>query len=143
MTTAARVLDRATLAALVLLFVGGARAGALREPIEDAARRNFAEYLELLRYRNVADVPADIQRNAEFLRQAFERRECGAVEDACGSGHGVAPGKRAISAAAERCQLASSMPRQPPAKPFFTKRSFQSRARSSRDSERAHFQAVP
>ncbi len=74
MTTAARVLDRATLAALVLLFVGGARAGALREPIEDAARRNFAEYLELLRYRNVADVPADIQRNAEFLRQAFERR---------------------------------------------------------------------
>jgi hypothetical protein len=58
MTTAARVLDRATLAALVLLFVGGARAGALREPIEDAARRNFAEYLELLRYRNVADVRA-------------------------------------------------------------------------------------
>jgi hypothetical protein len=62
------------LALLALLLVGHAQAGALRNQIEDAARRNFAEYLELLRHRNVANVPADIERNAQFLQAAFERR---------------------------------------------------------------------
>ncbi len=71
---AARVLERTTLLLLMVLCAGHAQAGALRAEIEDAARRNFAEYLELLRFRNVADVPANIQRNAEFLRAAFERR---------------------------------------------------------------------
>jgi acetylornithine deacetylase/succinyl-diaminopimelate desuccinylase-like protein len=49
-------------------------AGTLRTDVEQAAQRNFAEYFELLRHHNVADTPADIARNAEFLQRAFERR---------------------------------------------------------------------
>jgi acetylornithine deacetylase/succinyl-diaminopimelate desuccinylase-like protein len=57
-----------------LLCFAEASAGTLRADIEQAAQRNFGEYLDLLRLRNVPDVPADIQRNAQFLQRAFERR---------------------------------------------------------------------
>ncbi|HEY8519556.1 MAG TPA: M20/M25/M40 family metallo-hydrolase [Gammaproteobacteria bacterium] len=59
---------------LALAAAGTAAAGTLAADVERAVRRNFAEYLELLRYRNVADVPADIARNADVLVRAFERR---------------------------------------------------------------------
>jgi acetylornithine deacetylase/succinyl-diaminopimelate desuccinylase-like protein len=64
-------------AMLALLALAGSRgtvAGTLAEDVERAAQRNFPEYLELLRHRNVPDVPADMARNAEFLARAFERR---------------------------------------------------------------------
>ena len=51
-----------------------AAAGTLHEQAERAAQKNFAEYLDALRIPNVAARPADIQRNAEFLARAFERR---------------------------------------------------------------------
>lgn len=56
------------------MIFGAAGAGELRDQVEAAARRNFAEYLELLRYPNVARAPADIVRNAERLQAAFEQR---------------------------------------------------------------------
>ena len=72
---------RAVLAAHAALLAFSAapfaQAGELETSIEQTAQRNFAEFLELLRYRNVAAVPADIQRNAEFLQAAFERRGFG------------------------------------------------------------------
>jgi acetylornithine deacetylase/succinyl-diaminopimelate desuccinylase-like protein len=40
----------------------------------DATQRNLAEFLDLLAIANVADVPADIGRNAAFLKSAFEKR---------------------------------------------------------------------
>ena len=52
----------------------GAFAGTLESAAEQTAQRNFAEYFELLGIPNVAAVPADIERNAEFLQRAFERR---------------------------------------------------------------------
>jgi acetylornithine deacetylase/succinyl-diaminopimelate desuccinylase-like protein len=52
----------------------GAHAGQLASRAAEAAQRNSAEYFELLRIPNVAAVPADIVRNAEFLQRAFERR---------------------------------------------------------------------
>ena len=58
----------------MLVCLADVYAGTLRPDVEQAAQRNFAEYLELLRLRNVPDVPADIQRNADFLQRAFERR---------------------------------------------------------------------
>jgi acetylornithine deacetylase/succinyl-diaminopimelate desuccinylase-like protein len=70
--------SRAALAAmLALLALAGSHgtiAGTLAADVERAAQRNFPEYLELLRHRNVPDVPADIARNAELLTRAFERR---------------------------------------------------------------------
>jgi len=57
-----------------LAAVSDAAAGTLREQVERAAQQNFAEYLEALRIPNVPAKPADIQRNAEFLSRAFERR---------------------------------------------------------------------
>ena len=39
-----------------------------------AAQRNFPEFLDLLAIPDVADNPADIQRNAAFLQQAFGKR---------------------------------------------------------------------
>lgn len=38
------------------------------------AQRNFPEYLQLLALPNVPDQPADMQRNAQFLEQAFRKR---------------------------------------------------------------------
>ena len=57
-----------------LAAVSDATAGALREQVEHAAQQNFADYLEALRIPNIPAKPADIQRNAEFLSRAFERR---------------------------------------------------------------------
>jgi acetylornithine deacetylase/succinyl-diaminopimelate desuccinylase-like protein len=85
-------------ALLALLWIAHAHAGALRGDIEDASRRNFAEFLELLRHRNVADVPADIQRNAEFLRAAFERRGLRARLVANAAGRPVVLAERAGAA---------------------------------------------
>ena len=68
---------RARIAALALVTLAGAgaaRAGTLHAEVEQAAQRSFPEYFELLRHRNVADVPADIERNARVLEQAFEKR---------------------------------------------------------------------
>jgi acetylornithine deacetylase/succinyl-diaminopimelate desuccinylase-like protein len=62
------------LALAALAVAGGAGAGSLREQVERAAQQNFAEYLDALRIPNVPDKPPDIQRNAEFLSRAFERR---------------------------------------------------------------------
>jgi acetylornithine deacetylase/succinyl-diaminopimelate desuccinylase-like protein len=59
---------------LAVAVLGDSRAGELREAIESIAQQNFPEYLELLRYGNVPDVPADMARNADFLSAAFERR---------------------------------------------------------------------
>ncbi len=61
-------------AAAALAAIGHAAAGELRPQVELAAQRNFPEYLEALTIPNVAAKPADIQRNAELLSRAFERR---------------------------------------------------------------------
>ena len=41
---------------------------------EHAAQSNLPEFLQLLAIPDVADQPADIQRNAAFLKAAFEKR---------------------------------------------------------------------
>lgn len=69
-----RAVGRMGLALLVPVFANMAVAGTLRADLEQAVQRNIGEYLELLQQPNVANVPADIVRNAEFLRSAFERR---------------------------------------------------------------------
>jgi acetylornithine deacetylase/succinyl-diaminopimelate desuccinylase-like protein len=57
---------------LVLL---AARPGiAAEDAVTVAARRNFAEYLELLAIPNVPDKPDDMRRNAAFLEKAFQKR---------------------------------------------------------------------
>jgi len=62
-------------AAAVLLFPGVLRAGALVDEITARAQQNFPEFLELLALPNVADQPADIQRNAAFLERAFQNAD--------------------------------------------------------------------
>jgi acetylornithine deacetylase/succinyl-diaminopimelate desuccinylase-like protein len=71
------------LAGCVLVLVApfmpsAAGAGALRAEAERAVQHIAGEYLELLRYRNVASRPADIARNAEFLRAVLEKHGLGA-----------------------------------------------------------------
>lgn len=58
----------------VALGAAAVEAGSLRDDVERAVQRNALEYLELLEQPNVASVPADIMRNAEWLERAFERR---------------------------------------------------------------------
>ncbi len=71
----AAVLPAAALSALVsAVSSGSARAGTLDAEAQQAAQHNFAEYIDLLRIPNVAAVPANIVRNAQFLQGAFERR---------------------------------------------------------------------
>ncbi len=65
---------RALLALTLLAAIGDAAAGELREQVERAAQQNFAEYLDALRIPNVPAQPSDIQRNADFMSRAFERR---------------------------------------------------------------------
>jgi len=60
--------------ATTLTALGDASAGELRDQVERVSQRNFAEYLDALRIPNVPVEPANIQRNAEFLSRAFERR---------------------------------------------------------------------
>jgi acetylornithine deacetylase/succinyl-diaminopimelate desuccinylase-like protein len=65
---------RAVLCALILLWPLLSHTATLREAVTEQAQRNFPEMLELLSLPNVADRPADIQRNARFLESAFSRR---------------------------------------------------------------------
>lgn len=58
----------------VLLFGCFARAHAADDRAANAVQKNLGEFLELLAIPNVADEPADIRRNADFVRSAFERR---------------------------------------------------------------------
>ena len=53
---------------------GAAHAGSLSADIARQAQQNLPELLDLLAIANVADQPADIQRNATFLEQAFAKR---------------------------------------------------------------------
>jgi acetylornithine deacetylase/succinyl-diaminopimelate desuccinylase-like protein len=64
------------LALLVALFVSahGATAGSVSTDVARQAQQNLPEFLDLLAIPNVADRPADIQRNAAFLEQAFAKR---------------------------------------------------------------------
>ena len=48
--------------------------GSLRDEVTRQAQDNFPEFLQLLAIPNVASEPADIQRNAAFLEQAFRKR---------------------------------------------------------------------
>ena len=67
-------LPHALLTLALLAAIGDAAAGALREQVERAAQQNFAEYLDALRIPNVPAQASDIQRNADFMSRAFERR---------------------------------------------------------------------
>jgi acetylornithine deacetylase/succinyl-diaminopimelate desuccinylase-like protein len=60
--------------ALALLCTPAARARAWDDEVIAAARRNLPEFLEFLSIPDVADRPADIQRNAAFLEQALRKR---------------------------------------------------------------------
>ena len=55
-------------------FTEAAIAGSLSADIARQAQQNWPEFLDLLAIPNVADQPADIQRNATFLEQAFAKR---------------------------------------------------------------------
>ncbi len=62
---------------LVLALLSAAVSASARpwdDQVADATQRNFSEFLELLAIPDVADVPADIQRNAAFLKSAFDKR---------------------------------------------------------------------
>ena len=67
---------RKLLLSLALLAVCSASLQA--HPSDDivtkAAQANFLEYLNLLAIPDVADKPADIQRNADFLVASLKRR---------------------------------------------------------------------
>ena len=60
--------------ALAALSVSPAQARSWDDEVVAASQRNFPEFLELLSIPDVADNPADIQRNAAFLEQAFTKR---------------------------------------------------------------------
>jgi acetylornithine deacetylase/succinyl-diaminopimelate desuccinylase-like protein len=59
---------------LGLSFSVTAPCGSLRDEVTQKSQENFAEFLQLLAIPNVASEPADIQRNAAFLEQAFRKR---------------------------------------------------------------------
>lgn len=65
---------RAALLAIIVVFAQGAAAGSLSADVARQAQQNLPEFLDLLAIPNVADQPADIQRNATFLEQAFAKR---------------------------------------------------------------------
>ena len=58
----------------IIVLMQGAHAGSLSADIARQAQQNWPEFLDLLAIPNVADQPADIQRNATFLEQAFAKR---------------------------------------------------------------------
>lgn len=67
---------RIHIVATVLTLLGG-QAAAATAPADQVIRlsqQNFAEYLALLSLPNIPDQPADMQRNAEFLQQSFQKR---------------------------------------------------------------------
>lgn len=57
-----------------IAFAGSTHAGSLSADVARQAQHNWPEFLDLLAIPNVADQPADIQRNASFLEQAFAKR---------------------------------------------------------------------
>ena len=59
---------------LLLMLAFSAQARDWDDQVVKAAQKNFPEFLDLLAIADVADNPADIQRNAAFLQQAFTRR---------------------------------------------------------------------
>ena len=59
---------------LLLMLAFSAQAREWDDQVVKAAQKNFPEFLDLLAIADVADNPADIQRNAAFLQQAFTRR---------------------------------------------------------------------
>lgn len=59
---------------LVFLFSQVVSAGTLVEEVVKFSQQNFPEYLELLAIDNIPDQPKNIQRNAAFLEQAFQKR---------------------------------------------------------------------
>lgn len=65
---------KALFSILLLLVVPSLHARDWDDQVIKAAQQNFPEFLDLLAIPDVADNPADIRRNAEFLRQAFSRR---------------------------------------------------------------------
>jgi acetylornithine deacetylase/succinyl-diaminopimelate desuccinylase-like protein len=60
--------------ASIVAFGGTVHAGSMSADIARQAQHNWPEFLDLLAIPNVADQPADIQRNAAFLEQAFAKR---------------------------------------------------------------------
>jgi acetylornithine deacetylase/succinyl-diaminopimelate desuccinylase-like protein len=62
------------LIAIGLLLSEAAFGGELAQEITRQSQQNFPEFMALLALPNVADQPADIQRNAVFLEQAFRKR---------------------------------------------------------------------
>ena len=70
---------RTALFVAIIVFMQGAlmssaHGGSLSADVARQAQQNWPEFLDLLAIPNVADQPADIQRNATFLEQAFARR---------------------------------------------------------------------
>jgi acetylornithine deacetylase/succinyl-diaminopimelate desuccinylase-like protein len=63
-----------TVAGLLSLQAAPTFAGSQAVTISAAAQKNFAEYLELLGLPNIPAEPRDIQRNAAFLEQSFQKR---------------------------------------------------------------------
>jgi acetylornithine deacetylase/succinyl-diaminopimelate desuccinylase-like protein len=59
---------------LALLPFSCLHARAWDDTVARAAQRNFAEFLDLLSIPDVADAPADIRKNAAFLKDAFDKR---------------------------------------------------------------------
>ena len=59
---------------LLMLAVSAPQAREWDDQVVKAAQKTFPEFLDLLAIADVADNPADIQRNAAFLQQAFIRR---------------------------------------------------------------------
>lgn len=59
---------------LSLLVAHAASAGSRVEDVTRLSQANFQEYLELLRVENIPAEPANMRRNADFLKAAFEKR---------------------------------------------------------------------
>jgi len=65
---------RRLILAMTLLAAAPLSARPPDDRVAEAAQHNLPEFLELLAIPDVADVPADIQRNAAFLQSAFDKR---------------------------------------------------------------------
>ncbi len=75
-STAEQLMRTALFVSIVayVAFSQNALAGSLSADVARQAQQNWPEFLDLLAIPNVADQPADIQRNATFLEQAFAKR---------------------------------------------------------------------
>jgi acetylornithine deacetylase/succinyl-diaminopimelate desuccinylase-like protein len=59
---------------VALLISGAVQAGSYARDVERHSRQNFQEFLDLLALENIPEEPRNIQRNAAYLKQAFEKR---------------------------------------------------------------------